>query len=94
MPGCSRELLYKGTYIDNKIKLLQTGRIKFQFLEYLVVNLGVDHHELENLGYYAYRALADGAKASSSIVTPAAVEGMDFEDKKVLWERKWRKVLG
>lgn len=84
MPGCSRGLLYKGTYIDDKIKLLQTGKIKFQFLEYLPVNLGVDRHELENLGYYAYRTLADGAMESSSIVTPAAIEGIDFEDKKVL----------
>lgn len=81
VPGCARGLLYKGTYIDDKIKMLQAGRIKFQFLEYLAANPGVDRHELENLGYYAYRTLADGAMASSSTVTPAAAEGIDFEDK-------------
>lgn len=81
VPGCSRGLLYKRTYIDDKIKMMETGRIKFQFLEYLAANIGIDRHELEKLGYYAYRTLEDGAMASSLTVTPAAVEGMDFEDK-------------
>lgn len=81
--GCSRGLLYKGTSTDDKIKMLQAGRIKFQFLEYLAANLGVDWHELENLGYYAYRTLADGAMASSSTATLATAEGIDFEDKGV-----------
>lgn len=83
MPSCARELLYKGTYINDKIKMLQAGRIKFQFLEYLPANLGIDRYELENLGYYAFRTLADGAMSSSPTVTPIAGEGIDFEEKDV-----------
>lgn len=79
--GCTRRLTYKETYIDDKITLLQAGRIKFQFLEYLSANPGISFHELENFSYYAYRTMADGARASSSTVTPATVEGVDFEDK-------------
>lgn len=32
VPGCARGLLYKGTYIDDKIKIHQAERIKFRFL--------------------------------------------------------------
>lgn len=46
-----------------------------------MANPGMDWYELENLGYYAYRTLADGAMASSSTMTPAAGEGINFEEK-------------
>lgn len=81
VPACAKGLLYKGTYIDDKIKILQAGKIKFQFLEYLAGNPGIDRHELEILGYYTYRTLEDGVMASSSTITLAAVKGIDFEDK-------------
>lgn len=42
VPGCARGLLYKRTYKNDKIKMLQAGRIKFQFLEYLATNPGID----------------------------------------------------
>lgn len=63
----------KDTYIDDNIALLQAGRIKFQFLEYLSANSGMSCRELENLLHYAYRSLVDGAMASSSTVTPTPV---------------------
>lgn len=64
------------------ITLLQAGRIKFQFLEYLSVNPGINLHELENLAYYAYRTMVNGAMASAT-VTLATVEGVDFEGNEV-----------
>lgn len=36
---------------------------------------------MENLGYYAYRTLEDGAMASSSTAMLAATKGIDFEEK-------------
>lgn len=61
--------------------LLQSGRIKFQFLEYLVANPVIGFHELENLSYDAYRTMAFRATTSSSTVTPTMVAGIDFENK-------------
>lgn len=75
-------LKYKETYIDDMIPLLQADRIKFQFLEYLSANPGINLHELENLAYYAYKTMVDGVIASAT-VTPALVEGVDFEDNEV-----------
>lgn len=66
IPSYTKGLKYKETYIDDMITLLQTGKIKFQFLEYLSTNPGINLHELENLAYYAYRTMADGAMPSSS----------------------------
>lgn len=70
IPSCTRGLHYKETYMDDKIMLLQVRRIKFQFLEYLAANPGIGLHELENLSYYAYETIADGAMAFSLTVTP------------------------
>lgn len=67
--------------MDDKITLLQSRRVKFQFLEYLSANPGINLHELENLSYFAYRSIANGAVASSSTITPRTVEGINFEEK-------------
>lgn len=81
IPSYTKGLKYKETYIDDMITLLQTRKIKFQFLEYLSTNPGINLHKLENLVYYAYKTMADGAMASSSTVTLVTVEGVDFEGK-------------
>lgn len=67
--------------MDDKITLLQSGRVKFQFLEYLSANPGINLHELENLSYFACRSIANGAVTSSSTITPRRIEEIDFEEK-------------
>lgn len=57
--------------------------MKFQFLEYLSANPGISFHELEIILYYAYRTMEDSAMTSTSIVTYATVEGIDFEENEI-----------
>lgn len=81
VPNCAKGQMYGDTYIDDKIGHLQSGKIKFQFLEYIATNSGIGLHELENLSYYTYRTFEEGAMAILAVVTPMTLIGVGFEEK-------------